>query len=215
MSNRLLLAVVILLAAASIGLALFWNPTATTAPFKPPHSALPAATAPTGGDFTLRAATGPVSLKDYRGKVVLLYFGYTYCPDICPTSLTATAQGLASLAPAELARVRTIFVSVDPERDTPERLKEYAPFFHPSIIGVTGTAAEIADVAGRYGASYARQQITGVANYVVDHSALTYVIAPDGRLVGSLPHAAPPQQVAAEIRKWLSPSSTANQGAPQ
>jgi len=209
MSNRALLAVIILLAAASVGLALFWHPAATTGPLKPPHSALPTTAAPTGGDFTLQSAAGPVSLRDYRGKVVLLYFGYTYCPDICPTSLTATAQALASLAPAELARVQTIFVSVDPERDTPERLKDYAPFFHPSIIGVTGTAAEIADVAKRYGASYAKQQFAGAASYVVDHSALTYVIAPDGRLVGSLPHAAPPAQVIAEIRKWLTQS---NQG---
>ena len=103
--------------------------------------ALPTTSAPTGGDFTLQSATGPVTLKDYRGKVVLLYFGYTYCPDICPTSLTATAQALGQLAPAELARVQTLFVSVDPERDTPARLKDYGAFFHPSIIGVTGTAA--------------------------------------------------------------------------
>lgn len=212
MANRALLAVIALLAAAIVGLALFWNPAPPAGPLKPPHSALPAAVAPAGGDFTLQSASGPVSLKDYRGKLVLLYFGYTYCPDICPTSLAATAQGLNSLAPPELARVQTLFVSVDPERDTPQRLKEYAPFFHPSIIGITGTDAQIADVAKRYGASYARQQIAGVANYVVDHSALTYVIAPDGRLVGSLPHAAPPEQVAAEIRKWLSQPT---QGARQ
>lgn len=210
MSSRALLALVTLLAAAIVGLVLFWNP---APPAKaPPHGALPSGTAPTGGDFTLQSASGPVSLTDHRGKVVLLYFGYTYCPDICPTSLTATAQGLAGLAPAELARVQMIFVSVDPDRDTPERLKDYAPFFHPSIIGVTGTKAQIDDVARRYGASYAKQEIAGVANYVVDHSALTYVIAPDGRLVGSLPHAASPQQVTAEIRKWL-PQST--QGASQ
>jgi protein SCO1/2 len=209
MSNRVLLAIIALLAAGIASLALFWNPAPTTGPIKQPHAALPAAGAPAGGDFTLQSARGPVSLKDFRGKVVLLYFGYTYCPDICPTSLTATAQALGQLAPAELAKVQTIFVSVDPERDTPERLKEYAPFFHPSIIGITGTPAEIAEVARRYGASYAKQEIAGVANYVVDHSALTYVVAPDGHLVGALPHAAPPERVVSEIRKWLMQS---NQG---
>ncbi len=214
MSNRTLLGIIALLAATIVGLALFWHPATPTGPLKPPHAALPAASAPAGGDFILQSASGPVSLKDYRGKVVLLYFGYTYCPDICPTSLTATAQGLNLLTPAEMAGVQTIFVSVDPERDTPERLKEYAPFFHPAIIGITGTPGEIADVARRYGASYAKQQLAGASNYVVDHSALSYVIAPDGRLVGNLPHAAPPQQVAAEIRKWLSPSPS-KQGAQQ
>lgn len=209
MSNRALLFAIAVLTAAIIALALFWNPAGKS---KVPHATLPASTAPGGGDFTLHSATGPVSLKDYRGKVVLLYFGYTYCPDICPTSLTATAQGLSLLTPAEMARVQTIFVSVDPERDTPARLKDYGAFFHPSIIGITGTPAEIADVARRYGASYAKQQLAGASNYVVDHSALTYVIAPDGRLAGSLPHAAPPASVAAEIRKQLSPST---QGAPQ
>ena len=209
MSNRILLLAIAALAATIAALALLWQPTPEKTA---PHAALPVATAPVGGDFTLQSAAGPVSLKDYRGKVVLVYFGYTYCPDICPTALTATAQALNSLSAGELARVQTLFVSVDPARDTPERLKDYAPFFHPSIIGITGTAAQIDDVARRYGASYAIQRIAGAANYVVDHSSLTYVVAADGRLVGSLPHAAPPEKVAAEIRKWLSPS---NQGASQ
>jgi protein SCO1 len=211
MSDRALLALIAALAAVIVGLALFWNPAPPAG--KAPHAALPAA-APSGGDFTLQSATGPVSLRDYRGKVVLVYFGYTYCPDICPTSLTATAQALGQLAPAELAQVQTIFISVDPERDTPARLKDYGAFFHPSIIGVTGTPAEVAEVAKRYGASYAKQQLAGATSYVVDHSALTYVVAPDGRLVGTLPHAAPHAQVVAEIRKWLSPSPS-KQGAQQ
>lgn len=210
MSNRALLVLIGTLAAAIVGLALFWNPEPPAG--GQPHTALPAGTAPAGGDFTLQSATGPVSLKDYRGKVALVYFGYTYCPDICPTSLAATAQAFGQLAPAELARVQSIFISVDPERDTPARLKDYGAFFHPSIVGVTGTPAELAEVAKRYGASYAKQQVAGAANYVVDHSALTYVVAPDGRLAGTLPHAAPPDQVVAEIRKSL---STSTQGVPQ
>lgn len=210
MSDRALITLIALLAAAIAGVALFWQP--ASSPAGRPHAALPAGTPPAGGDFTLQSAGGPVSLADYRGKVVLVYFGYTYCPDICPTSLAATAQALGRLEPAEAARVQTIFISVDPDRDTPARLKDYGAFFHPSIIAATGTPQQIAEVAGRYGVSYAIHRSGGESNYVVDHSALTYVVAPDGRLVGTLPHAASPALVVAEIRKWLSP---ATQGAPQ
>ncbi len=197
MSQRILLAIAILLAALLLGLAFFWQPTL-------PERPLPMAAAPAGGDFTLQSAGGPVSLKDFRGKVVLVYFGYTYCPDICPTSLAATAEGLKLLTPEELARVAVIFISVDPERDTPARLKEYAEFFHPAIVGVTGTAEEVAAIARRYGVFYARQSVeTAGGGYVVDHTADTYIVAADGRLDGKIAHASPADQVAAEIRKRL------------
>jgi len=104
--------------------------------------------------------------------------------------------------------VQTLFISVDPERDTPARLKDYAAFFHPSIIGITGTPAEISGIAKRYGASYAKQTLANASNYVVDHSALTYLVSPDGQLAGNLPHAAPPEQVLSAIRKLLPPAIT-------
>jgi protein SCO1/2 len=128
MSERILSVIAGLLAALVLGLALFWHPDL-------PELPLPRAAMPEGGDFTLQSADGPVALKDFRGKVVLLYFGYTYCPDICPTSLAATADGLKELKPDELARVAVILISVDPKRDTPARLKEYARFFHPVFVG--------------------------------------------------------------------------------
>lgn len=197
MSQRILLVIAVLLAALVLGLAFFWQP-------ELPERPLPVAAAPAGGDFTLQSAGGPVALQDFRGKVVLVYFGYTYCPDICPTSLAATAEGLKLLSPEELARVAVIFVSVDPERDTPARLKEYGEFFHPAIVGVTGSADEVAAIARRYGVFYARQPVaTAGGGYVVDHTSDTYVVAPDGRLDGKIAHAAPPEQVAAEIRKRL------------
>jgi len=197
MSQRILLAIAVLLAALVLGLAFFWQP-------ELPERPLPVAAAPAGGDFTLQSAAGPVALQDFRGKVVLVYFGYTYCPDICPTSLAATAEGLKLLSPEELARVAVIFVSVDPERDTPARLKEYGEFFHSAIVGVTGTAAEVAAIARRYGVFYARQPVeTAGGGYVVDHTSDTYIIRADGRLDGKIAHAAPPEQVAAEIRKRL------------
>ena len=141
---------------------------------------------------------------DLRGKVVLVYFGYTYCPDVCPTALTGLAEGLKTLGPEEAAGVATLFVSVDAERDTPAHLKEYVAFFHPGIVGLTGSPAEVAEVARRYGVYYARQKAaTAGGAYVVDHTSETYVLGRDGRLAGRIPHGASPERVAAEIRKFL------------
>lgn len=196
MSERVLIGIVALLAALVVGLGLFWRPERS-------ERALPEAAA-VAADFTLQSANGPVSLKDYRGKLVLLYFGYTYCPDVCPTSLATTAEGLKQLSAAELARVAMIFISVDPRRDTPARLKEYAEFFHPAIVGATGTPEVIADVARRYGVFYAEQKVaTAGDGYVVDHSSDTYVLGPAGNLLGRIAHATPPDQVAATIRQYL------------
>ena len=197
MSERILMTIAALLAALVLGLAFFWQP-------ELPERPLPRAALPEGGDFTLQSAGGPVSLKDFRGKVVLVYFGYTYCPDICPTSLAATSDGLKQLTPEELARVAMIFVSVDPKRDTPARLKEYAEFFHPAIVGATGTPEEIAAIARRYGVFYAEQKVeTAGDGYVVDHSADTYIISTAGQLVAKIAHATPPEQVVETIRKFL------------
>lgn len=197
MSERILTAIAGLLALVVLGVAFFWQP-------EMPERPIPRAAIAAGGDFTLQSAAGPVSLKDYRGKLVLVYFGYTYCPDICPTSLAATAEGLKQLTPEELAKVAMIFISVDPKRDTPERLKEYAEFFHPAIVGVTGTAETIAEIARRYGVFYAEQKVeTAGGGYVVDHSSDTFVIAPGGQLVAKIAHATPPDQVVVAIRKHL------------
>lgn len=197
MTDRVLMAVAGVLAALVLGLALFWHP-------ELPERPLPKAALAEGGDFTLHSANGPVALKDFRGKVVLVYFGYTYCPDICPTSLAATSEGLKQLTPDELARVAMVFVSVDPKRDTLPRLKEYVEFFHPSILGATGTLEEIAEIARRYGVFYAEQKVeTAGDGYVVDHSTDTYVIAADGKLVAKIAHATPPEQVVVSIRKYL------------
>ena len=173
---------------------------------------------PAGGDFTLLSADGPMDTRTLRGQVVLLFFGYTFCPDICPTSLTATAQALNRLTPTERSRVRTLFVSVDPERDTPQQLKQYAAFFHPDIVGVTGSPQQIAEVAGRYGVIYVRQDRDKAEGYSVDHSTWTYVLASDGRLAGRITHGSTPDQIVAEIRKWLpaaaAPSTPADKGNP-
>ena len=197
MTERLLGLAAIVQAILIAGLALFWKP-------EMPERPIPRAQIVAGGNFTLQSVAGPVSLSDYKGKLVLLYFGYTYCPDVCPTSLAATAEGLKQLSPEEQARVAMLFISVDPKRDTPARLREYAEFFHPSIVGVTGSAEVVADVAKRYGVFYAEQKVeTAGGGYVVDHSSDTFIVGADGAVVGKIAHATPPDQVVVAIRKYL------------
>ena len=194
--NRILLISIIALLGLILGwVTWFWQPEA-----HPPHNATPLAATPTGGDFTLQSASGPVSLHDFRGKVVLVYFGYTFCPDICPTSLAFASQALNALSPEELARTQMLFISVDPERDTLEKLKEYGTFFHASILGLTGTPQAIAATALQYGASYRKQETGSAGGYVVDHSSSTYVINPDGKLVATLQHGTTPAEVVKAIR---------------
>ncbi len=172
---------------------LLWKPeTSTTAPVQVSE-----------GDFTLRSANGPLSLKDLRGKVVLLYFGYTSCPDICPTSLTLMRIALSQLSETELAQVQGIFVSVDPKRDTPERLAQYSSHFHPNIRGVTGSDEEVGEVARRYGAIYQVAESDSAMGYTVDHSSVTYVIDQQGRLISTLPHGTMPKIILQEIRSLL------------
>jgi len=158
----------------------------------------------TGGDFVLRSADGPVRLADYRGKVAVLYFGYTFCPDACPTTLAALGETLKSLAAGELAEVRPIFISLDPERDDVKRLKEYAAFFHPSIVGATGTPERVRRVANQYGVLYAKQKVDSAGGYVLDHSSFLYVVDRRGRLAASLPHGAAPKEIALALRQALS-----------
>ncbi len=161
---------------------------------RPQQDTTPAITeAPPGGDFTLHSADGPVSLRDFRGKLVFLFFGYTRCPDICPTSLAFLSQALHDLTARKLEKVRAIMISVDPDQDTPASLKEYVSYFHPNLIGVTGTEQEVAAVAERYGAQYYQVELEGSAfGYAVNHSAVTYLITPDGILRFIFPHGTPP-----------------------
>ena len=179
-----------------------WQP----ADFGPLH--LQRAEAPAGGDITLASADGPVALADYRGKVVIVYFGYTFCPDVCPTSLSTIAQALSALTPAEREKVGSLLISVDPERDTLAVLKAYAPFFHPAIVGLNGTPEQIAQVARQYGVRYMKQKPNDGGQYAVDHSSLTYLIAADGKLAASLPYASPPQHIVDAIRAQLRAART-------
>ena len=157
--------------------------------------------APPGGDFILHTSKGPFALKDYRGKVVLLYFGYTKCPDVCPTSLSYLAQAFNELNDEELKKVVGVFVSVDPKRDTFELLDEYVEYFHPNFIGVTGSEKELSDAAALYGAQYYEVELEDSAfGYAVNHSAATYLIAPNGELRFIFPHGTSPTVISEAIR---------------
>ncbi len=158
---------------------------------------------PAGGDFTLESAEGPVSLHDFLGKVVLIYFGYTSCPDVCPTNLSQLAMAMKQLSPAERHKVQVIFISVDPERDAPKKLAEYVAYFDRDFLGLTGTPEQVARVAGAYGATYRKVEYEGNLGYLVDHSSFTSLTDPQGRLREVLPHAAPVKKIAAAIRRWL------------
>ena len=157
-----------------------------------------------GGDFTLSAISGPVALSDFEGKAVLIFFGYTHCPDVCPTDLARMGQVLNALTPAEKAGVRSLFISIDPERDTPQRIADYARFFHPSIIGLTGTPDDIYRIAKQYLVLYQKAE-TGEsqAGYLMDHSTKTYLIGRDGHLEQVLGHELEASQVLAAVRDAL------------
>lgn len=162
------------------------------------------ATVDTAGDFILQSANGKVALADYRGKVVVLYFGYTFCPDVCPTSLGILSLALGELTAEELDNVQPLFISVDPERDTVERLKTYAEAFHPRIIGITGSSLEIASVAQEYGVLYMKVEMPGSAlGYAVDHSSQYYVLNRDGTFNQKINHGTDPKEVAAVLRQVI------------
>ncbi len=157
--------------------------------------------APVGGDFTLESSRGPVSTVELRGKVILLYFGYTQCPDVCPTSFSLMAQVLNELDPQELDRTIGIFVSVDPKRDSVERLAEYVGYFHPRFIGVTGTPDAVAEAARLYGAQYSYTDTSDSAmGYTVNHSTVIYLIDQEGELRFAFPHETPPETMLGAIR---------------
>ena len=157
-----------------------------------------------GGDFTLSAVSGPVSLHDYQGKVVLLFFGYTYCPDICPATLDHVASAFDLLSDAELEKVQGIFVTVDPERDSPKHLAEYVSFFHPRFIGLSGTEPQISEAARAYQVEYHRVDSDAVEKYAMIHTTYLFIIGPDGKVVDMMSHKTSPEDIAQAVRQWLS-----------
>ena len=163
-------------------------------------------TALVGGPFELVDQNGqPRTAADFRGRYMLIYFGYTYCPDICPTSLLAMTQGLDLLAetdPEAAGKVAPIFITVDPARDTVETMAAYASSFHEDLVALTGTAEQVAGAAKAYRVYYARYDDVG-GDYLMDHTSLIYLMGPDGAYLSHFGHTAPADEIAAGLRRYL------------
>jgi protein SCO1/2 len=136
-----------------------------------------------GGPFELIDQNGKtVHDTDYRGKFLLVNFGYTYCPDMCPTGLQSISHALDTLG-ADADKVQPLYITIDPARDTPAKLKQYVIGFHPKIIGLTGSESQIETVAKEYQAYYAKGEPVDDHDYLMDHSSLTYLMGPDGKFI--------------------------------
>jgi protein SCO1/2 len=157
-----------------------------------------------GGDFSLTAHDGrPFRLQDLRGHAVLLFFGYTSCPDMCPLTMSRIAAARDQLD-AQASRVQILFVSVDPNRDTPAVLKEYVGSFAMPVTGLTGSDDEIATVAAAYQASY--QMVPTSPHYLMNHTTAIFLIDPQGRLRGRFAYNERPETLAAALRGVLDES---------
>lgn len=161
-------------------------------------------TAPSiGGPFTLTDQYGAIRHDtDFRGKLMLVYFGYTYCPDACPTALHTMAAALDSLGDKQ-TDVQPLFITIDPARDTQAQLKLYAENFHPRLIALTGTPEQIASVAKEYRVYYQKVDQGGGNEYLMDHSSVIYLMDRDGRYVAHFVSSATPEAIAAGIKRFL------------
>ncbi|MEQ8396309.1 SCO family protein [Thalassobaculum sp.] len=154
-----------------------------------------------GGPFELVDQSGrTVTDQTLIGKWSLIYFGYTFCPDVCPTSLTVMTQALDQVGPAA-DKVTPVFITVDPERDTVEQLAGYHDHFHPGFVMLTGTPAQVKTVAKAYRVYYRKAETEASTDYLMDHSSITYLMDPDGNYVTHFAHDATPEGMARTIRE--------------
>jgi protein SCO1/2 len=160
-----------------------------------------------GGPFTLTDQDGKqVSDTDFAGKYRIVYFGFTHCPDVCPTDLLHVGQALSGFEksdPARAAKVQPLFISVDPERDDPATLKQYVAAFHPRLIGLTGTPDQIAKVAKAHGVYYSKGEVQPEGGYAVDHSRLVLLFGPDGKPIALLSFEKGAKAMEAELDRWV------------
>ncbi len=158
-----------------------------------------------GGPFSLVNQRGErVTDEDLAGRYKLIYFGYTYCPDFCPMSLSSMTKALDLLEPEQAERVTPIFISVDPERDTVAHLKDYAGLFHPRLVALTGTPEETDAAARAYRVYHNKVDAAeSPTDYLVDHSVFTYLMGPDGEYLTHFGHDATPEEIAERLRQYL------------
>jgi protein SCO1/2 len=165
--------------------------------------ASPYAAAGVGGPFELVDHTGEtVTREDFAGRFLMIYFGYTYCPDVCPTELYEMVTAFDMLG-ADGEAVQPVFVSVDPERDTVERIADYVALYHPELIGLTGSEEQIEDVAEGYRVFYRRVESPEFSNYLMDHSSQIYFVGPDGQMLDMFSPTMEPEEMAERVRGWL------------
>ena len=156
-----------------------------------------------GGAFQLVTPDGrTVTDRDFRGKVMVVYFGYTFCPDVCPTELQSVAAALALLGD-KAAQVAPVFITIDPERDTPKAMGEYVKLFDDRLVGLSGSAEQIAAVAKAYRAYYARAEAKGASTYLMDHSSFIYIMGKDGSFRALIKPGAKPEEIADIVRAQL------------
>lgn len=184
-------------------LALLLGACGQTAPAEDP----PLAGARLGGAFAMTDQNGRrVTQASWPGKYLLVYFGYTFCPDVCPVDMRVIGAGLRKFEEADAARgarVQPLFVSVDPARDTPAVLRAFTANFHPRLVGLTGTPEELASMARAYGASYLRQEGVTPGSYLMDHTRNAILYDPQGRPVAMIPYDHGPQAAADELARWV------------
>jgi cytochrome oxidase Cu insertion factor (SCO1/SenC/PrrC family) len=161
-----------------------------------------------GGPFRLIDQTGKsVSDADFRGRYMLVYFGYSFCPDVCPTTLAVMAQALDKLGPERARRVVPVFITIDPARDTPKVLGDYMKAFGPSFVGLTGSEAAIKDAEKKYRVYAVKKPLDpskGMkGGYGVDHSSVLYLMGPNGKLVSFYDEAVSPDDLAKDIRQKI------------
>lgn len=156
-----------------------------------------------GGPFELTSHDGKrVRDAKYRGKLMLVYFGFTYCPDICPAGLQVISAALDNIG-AQSDKVAPLFITVDPERDTPEQLKSYVSSFHPSLTGLTGSAEDISAAAKAYRVYYRKAQDPSLSEYTMDHTSFVYLMDDKGDFITHFPHAVTPDKLAARLKAEL------------
>jgi protein SCO1/2 len=155
-----------------------------------------------GGSFQLTDQSGKrVSDKDFRGRYMLIYFGYSFCPDVCPTTLAVMAQALEKLGDRS-QRITPILITIDPERDTPKVLEDYVKAFGPSFVGLTGSADEIKAVEKKYRVYAVKKPLEG-GNYGMDHSSVIYLMGPDGKIVSFYDEAISPDDLAKDLKQKI------------
>lgn len=152
-----------------------------------------------GGPFTLvNQASQPVTERDFAGQWMLVYFGFTFCPDVCPTELGTIAAAVDAMGPAGAA-VTPVLISIDPQRDTPAALADYVGRFHPRMQGLTGTPEQVAEAARRYRVFFARVQRPDNTDYLMDHSSFIYLVGPDARVRALFRPETSPEAMAASV----------------